>query len=174
MPDPLRASFEEIVLPHLDAAYTLARYLLRDEQAAQDVVQDAFLRAIRHFDGYRGANARAWLLAIVRNCCATWRDKERSEHAFVEFDEREHSGAQEESTPEIFLMRSNTAESFRRALDSLPREARETLVLRDVQGLSYEEIALTLGTPIGTVMSRLARARKRMQAALCQELRDAG
>ena len=161
-------------MPHLDVAYTLARYLLRDEHAAQDVVQEAFLRAIRHFDGYRGANARAWLLAIVRNCCATWHGKERLESGFVEFDEREHSGAQEDATPEIFLMRSSAAESFRRALDSLPREAREVLVLRDVEEMSYQEIALTLGIPMGTVMSRLARARKRMQAVLRQELRDAG
>ena len=162
------------MLPHLDAAYTVARYLLRDEQAAQDAVQEAFLRAIRHFDGYRGANARAWLLAIVRNCCATWRSKERAERAFVAFDEHEHSAAQEEATPELFLMRASDAESVRRALDALPREAKEVILLREVEDLSYQEIALTLGVPIGTVMSRLARARQRMQAILRQELRDAG
>ena len=161
------------MLPHLDAAYTVARYLLRDEHAAQDVVQEAFLRAIRHYDGYRGANARAWLLAIVRNCCATWHGKERAESGHVEFDERDHSEAGEE-TPELFLVRWDTGDSFRRALDSLSREAREILVLRHVQELSYREIALTMGIPIGTVMSRLGRARKRMQVLLRQELRDAG
>ena len=161
-------------MPHLDAAYTVARYILRDEHDAQDVVQEAFLRAIRHFDGYRGANARGWLLSIVRNCCATWRGKERMEADLVEFDEREHGGTADAATPDIFLMRAGSADAFDRALDSLPRDAREILVFRHVQELSYREIALTMGIPIGTVMSRLSRARKRMQVLLRQEYRDAG
>ncbi len=169
-----RQSFESTVLPHLDAAYTLARYLVRDESVAQDIVQEAFLRAVRHFDGFAGTNARAWLLTIVRNCCATWRVRERAERRHVEFDEREHSEMAEQATPEIFLMRSDTADSLRQALDALPRDAAEILVLRDVEDLSYREIALIVGIPIGTVMSRLSRARKRMQDLLRREHRDVG
>ena len=166
--------FEQLVLPHLDAAYTVARYLLRDEHAAQDVVQDAFLRALRHFDGYRGDNARAWLLAIVRNCCATWREKERSDAGTVAFDERAHSESQEDARPDVLVLRATSAEAVHRALDSLPRDAAEILVLREIEGLSYKEIALVIGAPIGTVMSRLARARKRLQDLLATEARDAG
>ena len=169
-----RESFEQVVLPHLDAAYSVARYLVRDDHAAEDVVQEAFLRAIRHFDGYRGENARAWLLTIVRNCCATYIAKARAEQTHAEFDEREHSGTEEDSTPELFLVRSGREDALRRALDALPADAREMVILRDVQDLSYKEIALVAGIPIGTVMSRLARARKRLRDALREELRDAG
>jgi RNA polymerase sigma-70 factor (ECF subfamily) len=173
VPDLTSASFEEVMLPHLDAAYTLARYLLRSEDAAQDAVQDAFLRAVRHFDGYRGDNARAWLLTIVRHCCATARTRGKRDGDLVEFDERHHSGHIESATPELHLVRSDAAESFRRALDTLSSNDREVLILREVDDLSYEEIALTIGAPIGTVMSRLARARKRMQALVHRESRDA-
>ena len=163
-------AFETVVLPHLDAAYTLARYLMRDEDSAQDVVQEAFLRALRHFDGYRGESARAWLLAIVRNCCVTWREQARRQSGFVEYDEREHVREdQEEATPEIHLLRSTAADAFQRALDALPSEAREMLVLREVEGLSYHEIAIALAVPIGTVMSRLSRARQRMRTLLRHE-----
>jgi RNA polymerase sigma-70 factor (ECF subfamily) len=165
--------FEQVVLPHLDAAYTLARYLLRDEQAAQDAVQESFLRALRHFAGYRGENARAWLLTIVRHCCATARTRGRREAAFVEFDERHHSEHVESATPELYLVRSDASEAFHRALDALSARDREVLILREVEGLSYEEIALSIGAPIGTVMSRLSRARKRMQAVVHRESRDA-
>ncbi|HXD23026.1 MAG TPA: sigma-70 family RNA polymerase sigma factor [Gemmatimonadaceae bacterium] len=161
------------MLPHLDAAYTLARYLLRSEDAAQDAVQEAFLRAVRHFDGYRGDNARAWLLTIVRHCCATARTRGKREDAFVEFDERLHSAHIESATPELHLVRSGAADEFHRALDSLSANDREVLILREVEDLSYEEIARTLGAPIGTVMSRLARARKRIQALVHRESRDA-
>jgi RNA polymerase sigma-70 factor (ECF subfamily) len=172
--ESVRESFESVVLPHLDAAYTVARYLVRDEQDAQDVVQEAFLRAVRHYDGYRGDNARAWLLTIVRNCCATWKGRRRAHREHLEFDERSHSEGQEDATPEIFLLRSSAAESVRRAVDLLPAEAREALVLRDVEDLSYREIGVVLGIPIGTVMSLLSRARKRLQAILAKEVRDAG
>jgi RNA polymerase sigma-70 factor (ECF subfamily) len=166
-------SFEEVMLPHLDAAYTLARYLLRSEDAAQDAVQDAFLRAVRHFDGYRGDNARAWLLTIVRHCCATARASGKRDDALVEFDERHHSGHAESATPELHLVRSDAAESLRHALGSLSSSHREVLILREIEGLSYEEIARTIGAPVGTVMSRLARARKQMQTLLHREARDA-
>jgi RNA polymerase sigma-70 factor (ECF subfamily) len=161
------------MLPHLDAAYTLAHYLLRDEQAAQDAVQEAFLRALRHFSGFRGENARAWLLTIVRHCCATARTRRRREAAFVEFDERHHSEHVELATPELHLVRADASDTFRRALDSLSPADREVLILREVEDLSYEEIALAIGAPIGTVMSRLSRARKRMQALVPRESRDA-
>lgn len=161
------------MLPHLDAAYTLARYLLRSEDAAQDAVQEAFLRAVRHFDGYRGENARAWLLTIVRHCCASARTRGKREREFVEFDERHHSAHIESATPELHLVRADSSDSFHRALDSLSANDREVLILREVEDLSYGEIALTIGAPIGTVMSRLARARKRMQALVHRESRDA-
>jgi RNA polymerase sigma-70 factor (ECF subfamily) len=161
------------MMPHLDAAYTLARYLLRSEDAAQDAVQDAFLRAVRHFDGYRGGNARAWLLTIVRHCCVTARKRGQRENAFVEFDERQHSSRIDFSTPELHLVHSETRESFRSALDALSANDREVLILREVEDLTYEEIGLIIGAPIGTVMSRLSRARKRMQALVHRESRDA-
>ncbi len=174
MADPGTSSFEAVVLPHLDAAYTLARYLMRDEDAAQDAVQESFLRAVRHFQGYRGENAKAWLLAIVRNCCASARTRGRREVAFVEFDEAHHSDHVESATPELYLVRSDAAESFRRALDSLSVADREVLILREVEGLAYHKIALAIGAPIGTVMSRLSRARRRMQTLVPREARDAG
>jgi len=173
VPDLARESFEAVMLPHLDAAYTLARYLLRDEQAAQDAVQESFLRALRHFSGYRGENARAWLLTIVRHCCATARTRRRREAGFEEFDERRHSGRIEPATPELHLVRSDASDMFRRAIDTLSPNDREVLILREVEDLSYEEISLAIGAPIGTVMSRLSRARKRMQALVHRESRDA-
>jgi RNA polymerase sigma-70 factor, ECF subfamily len=171
--EPTRESFEDVALPHLDAAYTLARYLLRDEQAAQDAVQESFLRALRHFSGYRGENARAWLLTIVRHCCATARTRRRREDAFVEFDERQHSGHIEPATSDLHLVRSDASDMFRRAIDTLSPNDREVLILREVEDLSYEEISLAIGAPVGTVMSRLSRARKRMQALVHRESRDA-
>jgi RNA polymerase sigma-70 factor (ECF subfamily) len=174
VPEHVHESFEEVMLPHLDAAYTLARYLLRNEDAAQDAVQESFLRALRHFAGYRGENARAWLLTIVRHCCLTARKRGRREDTFVEFDEREHSDHLEAATPELFLMRSDASDTLHRALHTLSAHDRAVLVLREVEGLSYEEMALSLGTPIGTVMSRLSRARKRLQVLLHRESRDAG
>jgi RNA polymerase sigma-70 factor (ECF subfamily) len=173
VPELPRESFETVVLPHLDAAYTLARYLLRDEAAAEDAVQESFLRALRHFSGYRGANARAWLLTIVRHCCSTMRSRRRREADFVEFDERQHSEQIESMTPELHLVRATATNEFQRALDSLSTNDREVLILREVEDLSYEEIALAIGAPIGTVMSRLSRARKRMQAFVIRESRDA-
>ena len=162
------------MLPHLDAAYTLARYLARDEQDAQDIVQEAFLRAIRHYEKYRGENARAWLLSIVRNCCATWRMRSGLSQGQMEFDEQVHSDALEDATPELFLIRSDTAQSIQRAVDSLSPQSREVIVLREVQELSYDDIAATLGIPIGTAMSRLSRARKQLQKILGEDIRDVG
>ena len=164
--------FEAIVLPHLDAAYTLARYLTRHEHDAQDVVQDAYLRALKYFDGFRGAEAadgRAWLLAIVRNTAFTWRRRYRQETGAAEFDEQLHSEAVADINPEAALLGASARESLHQALDHLPPEFREVIVLRELQGLSYKEIGEVTGVPAGTVMSRLSRARSRLQRALYAE-----
>jgi RNA polymerase sigma-70 factor, ECF subfamily len=164
--------FEAIVLPHLDAAYTLARYLTRHEHDAQDVVQDAYLRALKYFDGFRGAEAadgRAWLLAIVRNTAFTWRRRYHQEASAAEFDEQLHSEAVAEVHPETELVGASSRESLHQAIDRLPPEFREVIVLRELQGLSYKEIGEVTGVPVGTVMSRLSRARSRLQRALYAE-----
>ena len=167
--------FERIVLPHLDDAYTLARYLLRDQHEAQDAVQDAVLRALRYFETYRDGDARAWLLAIVRNCCLTRHRKARVEQANIALVEdidvvHEHAGR---ATDARAVEQSERA-ALQRALDGLPAEFREVIVLREVQGLSYREISDVVGVPIGTVMSRLARARRRLAATLGHGAQEAG
>jgi RNA polymerase sigma-70 factor (ECF subfamily) len=164
--------FEAIVLPHLDAAYTLARYLTRNEHDAQDVVQDSYLRALKYFDGFRGSegsDGRAWLLAIVRNTAFTWRRRHRRETNAAEFDEKLHSEAVADINPEATLRGTSARESLHQALDQLPAEFREVIVLRELQGLSYKEIGEVTGVPVGTVMSRLSRARSRLQQALYAE-----
>jgi len=158
--------FTESVLPYLDAAHNLARYLLRDPHEAEEAVQEAFLRAIRHFDGFRGTDGRAWLLSIVRNTCFTQLRRRRSGGERVEFDEELHSPHEEGSEPEAVLASTLAAASVRDGLNQLPAEFREVMVLRELEGLSYKEIAQVAGIPIGTVMSRLARARKQLSLAL--------
>jgi RNA polymerase sigma-70 factor, ECF subfamily len=160
------ARFEHAMLPHLDAAYGLARLLVRDVHDAEDVVQDAYLRALRHFDGFRGGDARAWLLTIVRRTCYTWLKRRRTQSAATEFDEEAHSGDVPANDPEALMLHGDLRETLDRAVAGLPVEFREVLLLRDVQGLSYREIATIVGVPVGTVMSRLARARRRLQATL--------
>jgi RNA polymerase sigma factor (sigma-70 family) len=163
------ARFESAVLPHMDAAYTLARYLVRNKQDAEDIVQDAFLRALKYFDRFRGeeeTSARAWLLAIVRNTAYSWRPRHRDDALTTEFDETQHSDAVAGDQPEERLLRSSTKEALGRALDGLAPEFREVIVLRELQGLSYKEISMVAGVPVGTVMSRLSRARTRLQEAL--------
>jgi len=158
--------FNESVLPYLDAAYNLARYLLRDPHEAEDAVQGAFLRAIQHFDGFRGVDGRAWLLSIVRNTCFTLLRRRRSGGAAVEFEEEMHSLGDEASGPEADLARTIAMETVQEGLARLPVEFREVLVLRELEGLSYKEIAQIAGVPIGTVMSRLARGRRQLSIAL--------
>jgi RNA polymerase sigma-70 factor (ECF subfamily) len=160
------ARFEAMALPHLDAAYTLARHLLRNDHDAEDVVQDALLRAIRHFGGYRGGDMRAWLLTIVRNTCYSWLGRNRKDAGTTEFDEALHSELRTVDDPESEMLRGALREALDQAIDGLPVEFREVVVLRDVQGLSYAEIADVVGIPVGTVMSRLSRARQRLQRAL--------
>jgi RNA polymerase sigma-70 factor, ECF subfamily len=158
--------FNECVLPYLDAAYNLARYILRDPHDAQDVVQEAFLRAIRHFANFRGADGRAWLLSIVRNACFTELRRRRSGERAVEFEDEMHSGEAEQTGPEADLARAIAVQSVQEGLARLPVEFREVLVLRELEGLSYKEIAQVAGMPIGTVMSRLARGRRQLSVAL--------
>lgn len=166
MDQNVTARFEAIMLPHLDVAYGLARVLVRDDHDAEDLVQDAYLRAVRHFDGFRGGDPRAWLLTIVRRTCYTWLKRRRTQPAPAEFDEEMHSGELGADDPEALMLHGDLRETLSRAVAALPTEFREVLLLRDVQGLSYREIAEVVGVPIGTVMSRLARARRRLQAAL--------
>ena len=164
--------FEAAALPHLDTAYNLARWLLRDEHSAQDVVQEAYLRAFRFFDGFRGGDARPWLMSIVRNTCFTWlRDHGRGPE-LVEFDEERGSDAYEptisraDDNPESLLMRKLESGQVNAAIEELPPVFREALILRELEEMSYEEIAQIAGVPIGTVMSRLSRARRMLRAAL--------
>lgn len=164
------ARFETTVLPYLDAAHTLARYLTRSEHDAQDVVQDACLRALRYFDGYRGdpgSSARAWLLAIVRNTAYTWRRRRRADARPTEFDDSEHSQSMMEDQQEDLPL--DGQETLARALGRLPPELREVIVLRELEGLAYREIGEVAGVPIGAVMSRLSRARTRLLEALRNE-----
>lgn len=161
--------FQETALPHLSAAYNLAHWLVRNDQDAQDVVQEAYLRAYRFFDGFRGDTGRGWLLAIVRNTCYTWMQQHRDQQLATEFDEDCHSidgqGAAARMSealdnPESILVRQDDARQLNAALQALPLEFREVLVLRELEELSYREIASIMSVPIGTVMSRLARGRK--------------
>ena len=158
--------FEAAVLPHLDSAYNLARYLTRDVHDAEDVVQEAYLRALRYFGGYRGGDARAWVLAIVRNTFHTCRRRERHQDEAMEFDEERHSEASEGAHPGALLDTALDREALERALERLPTEFREVLVLRELEGMSYKEIGTVVGVPVGTVMSRLARARERLRRSL--------
>src|SRR5437016_2763349 len=159
-----RARFEQLVLPHLDAAFNLARWLLRRREDSEDVTQEAMLRAYRFFNRFHGGEARAWLLQIVRNTCYTWLEKNRPAELMIEFNEEVHQ--QPSANPETLASQANDRERLMRALESLPARAREVLVLRELEGCSYKEIAEIASIPIGTVMSTLARARERLQQVL--------
>ena len=156
-------TFEQTVMPHLNDAYNLARWLTRNTQDAEDVVQEAYLRAFRFFEGFRGESERTWLLKIVRNTCYTWLQKNRAWEATTPFDEEIHSSGIESHSPETLLLRNADRELVNQALEELPPLFREVLVLLELDGLSYNEIAEVLGVPIGTVMSRLARGRRRLR-----------
>ena len=164
-----RERFRRTMLPHLDAAYSFARFLCRDGNAAEDIVQEAFLRALRGFEGFRGDSPRAWLFAIVRNCVFTTGRAERARASlFADVPEASEALQAEAApdTPESMLVRSGEVEEVRRAIQALPEPFRETLVLREIEDMSYREVAEVTGAPIGTVMSRLARARKMLAETL--------
>jgi RNA polymerase sigma-70 factor (ECF subfamily) len=150
----------------MDNAYTLARYLVRDEHDAQDVVQEAYLRAWRYFASFRGGDERAWLLTIVRNCCYSW-GRTRRDSRFVEYEDDAHTGDQANHyAADSSVVGESERGALSTALDGLAPEFREVVVLREIEGCSYQEIARVTGVPIGTVMSRLARARDRLRRAL--------
>jgi RNA polymerase sigma-70 factor, ECF subfamily len=159
-------SFEQAVLPHLDAAYNLARWLTRNERDAEDVVQESFLRAFRFFAGFRGGDARAWLMRIVRNTCYTWLHTNRPLQEATEFDETLFSPDSRSPNPEEAVLRKDRGALVRKALETLPANFREVLILRELEGLSYKEIADITGMPAGTVMSSLSRARDRLRQVL--------
>ena len=163
--------FEQTILPHLDAAYNLARWLTRNQHDAEDMVQEAYLRAFKFFYSFRGNDARSWLLSIVRNCCYTWLHQKRAHELSTMFDEELHSVAAEASNPAELVLQNADREILLSALDQLPVEFREALVLRDLEGLSYKQIAEIANIPTGTVMSRLARARERLKRILCDRLK---
>jgi RNA polymerase sigma factor (sigma-70 family) len=179
--DASLARFKQNVVPQLGAAYNFARFLSRDADAAQDIVQEAFLRAYRSFAGYRGGDARAWIFTIVRNCYHNWlMDRRRKSHFEVdchgESDSEELMSTvpTEEDTPETALVRKGEAQTVRLVLNAMPRPFREILVLREIEELSYHQISDITSLPIGTVMSRLARARRAFAVAWDREARNDG
>lgn len=169
--------FERLVMAHMDAAYNLAYWITRDPHEAEEAVQEAMLRAYRFFDSFHGENGKAWLLGIVRNTCYTLYSRNRPSREQEAFDEEQHTpnGPAWEpplSDPEAEAIRHAERELVNRAIEALPVEYRETLVLRELEGLSYKEIARLLGIPMGTVMSRLARGRSLVQRALAAHFRQ--
>lgn len=175
--DDKERRFREAVLPHLSAANNLARWLVHDAHDADDIVQDAYLRAFRFFEGFRGSDGRAWLLTIVRKRCYSWLRKRTLAETAAPFDEQLHSpgpGMDDDAgiktgDPAVLFARLDDTARLNRAIEGLPLEFREALILRELEDLSYKQIAAVTGAPIGTVMSRLARGRK----LLLQRLRCA-
>jgi RNA polymerase sigma-70 factor (ECF subfamily) len=159
-------TFEEVVLPHLDAAFNYARWLTKNDADAEDVVQDAYVRALRFFSSLRSDDARAWLFTIVRN---TWYGRfpqATGAHQPTVYGDMKHDRPDEGLDPEALAMQQQAVEKVKRAVQELPSDFREVIILRELEGLSYKELAAVVGIPIGTVMSRLARARERLQAIL--------
>ena len=166
-------SFDEVVLPHLNAAYRLARWRLRHEQDAEDVVQEALLRAFRYFGTFTGGNGRAWFLRIVRNTSCGWRARSSQAPTDV-FDEAHHSAVRPGFDPEALLLHTDDVTLIERAMSGLPDRLREVLALRELEGLSYREVAAVMGIPMGTVMSSLSRARQALRGAVNNQLRQSG
>ena len=156
-----RSRFEEAMLVHLDAAYNLARWLTRDASDAEDVVQEAYLRAFKFFDGFRGGDCRSWILKIVRNTSYTWLQKNRPSEITGDLDEEMHEA--KSGNPERQLVENADHQMLKELLEQIPAGFREVIVMRDIEGLSYKEISSITELPLGTVMSRLARARKRLK-----------
>ena len=159
-----RRRFEEIFLPYLDAAYNLARWIIRHDQDAQDVVQDAYVRAFKGFQRFRGGgNGKAWFLTIVRNTAYTLLNKHAAEENLIPYEEERHANIISIDDPDNELRTEAKKEYLQRVLERLPLEFREVIILYELEGLSYKDLASTLGIPVGTVMSRLSRARRRLQ-----------
>ena len=164
--------FESVAMTYLNAAYNLARWLVRDEHIAQDMVQEAYLRALKYRESFRGGDMRPWLLSIVRNTCYTWLEQNREREDDVEFDEERDSGncelilEQAEDNPEALIMRKQERMRLNKSINALPSTFREVLILRELEELSYEDIAVVVAIPVGTVMSRLSRARAMLRVAL--------
>ena len=161
-----RMRFEEVMLPHMDAAFNLARWLTRNDSDAQDVAQEAYLRAFKFFTGFRGDNSRSWLLQIVRNTFYTWLEKNRREEAVITFDETIEDLQSGAAAPDTRMVEEADSEALRQAIEALPVEFREVLVMRELEGMAYKEIAYVADLPLGTVMSRLARARLQLRKCL--------
>jgi RNA polymerase sigma-70 factor, ECF subfamily len=157
-------------MPHLNAAYNLARWLMRNHHDAEDAVQDAYLRAFRFFDGFDGGDARAWLLAIVRNRCRTALQQSSRRAEAAEFDEKTHTMDDSSSGPESSALRQAEIQSLRACIDHLPIEYREVIVLRELEQMPYKEIAVAAAVPVGTVMSRLSRARIRLPECIASRV----
>jgi RNA polymerase sigma factor (sigma-70 family) len=158
--------FEQIVMPHMDAAYNLARWLVRNPQDAQDIVQESYLRAYKFFPGFQGGDARAWLLKIVRNTSYAFFEKNRPASQAEEFDEKVHTREPTPLDAEAAMVSTAESRMLREALEELPLNFREILILRELEGLSYREVAEVVNVPIGTVMSSLARGRERLREVL--------
>jgi RNA polymerase sigma factor (sigma-70 family) len=167
--------FERTVLPYINSAHNLARWLTRNEHDAEDIVQEAFLRALRSFDTFTaGRDARAWFLTIVRNSCRTWHRQYRSHETSMEWDMDAQPAVTAWSDPEAVLIKNANSQLIRQAMEQLPFEYREILILRELEELSYKEIAQIVDVPLGTVMSRLSRARKELYIRLGQPAGEMG
>jgi RNA polymerase sigma factor (sigma-70 family) len=156
------ALFEELALPQLDAVHNFARWLTRNDDEAEELVQETFLRALRYFDSYRGSDAKAWLFAICRNTCLTWRSNRRQTSATEAFDEGTHSPMAVIRDQEQRMIDAGQMETLHHCIEMLPLEYREVLIMRELEEMSYRQISEVMAIPVGTVMSRLSRARRRL------------
>jgi RNA polymerase sigma factor (sigma-70 family) len=161
-----QAVFEQTILPHLDAAYNLARWIINNDQDVEDIVQESFLRTYKYFTSFQGGSGRSWLLTIVRNMCYTWLQQNRAQKMMVDLDDELACDEKDPGNPDLFLQVKSDHQQVALALEKLPAEYRELIVLRELEEMSYKEMAMIAGIPIGTVMSRLARARAQLRECL--------